>query len=79
MKISGEFFSFLKKRRRDKMENHPNSQANGPKLDRTLERYLYHRRGNFLSYLLLLRYCQKNYSKYFLEKNLSGLKTESYI
>ncbi|GEM_PF-6696658 len=30
------------------MKKHLNSQAKGPKLDSTLERYLYHRRSNFL-------------------------------
>ena len=31
------------------MRIHLNSQAKGPKLDRSLERVLYHRRGNFLN------------------------------
>ncbi len=52
MMISEELFHF-EKRRRCKMNKHLNSQAKGPKLDSALERFLYHRRGNFLIYLLL--------------------------
>jgi len=34
---------------------HPNSQVKGPKLDSTLERLLYHRRGNFLVQKIFLK------------------------
>jgi hypothetical protein len=87
MKISGELFSYIlskykdikKKRRRGKMIVHPNSQVKGPELDSTLERLIYHRRGNFLIQRNLPKSLQ--YDNYIesQRKNLSGLKTESYI
>jgi len=55
------------------MITHPNSQAKGPKLDRPLERYLYHRRGNFLSNHGISNLGQKVFSDQGFRKNLSGI------
>jgi hypothetical protein len=62
----------MKKHRRGKMMVHPNSQVKGPKLDSTLERLLYHRRGNFLILIIFNKFSQKINEEAF-RKNLSGL------
>jgi Tfp pilus assembly ATPase PilU len=59
---------------------HPNSQVKGPELDSTLERLIYHRRGNFLIQRNSPKSLQyDSYIEKSQRKNLSGLKTESYI
>jgi len=47
---------------------HPNSQVKGPELDSTLERLIYHRRGNFFNNLCLKKSCQNIFTKDVLEK-----------
>ena len=63
------FFVYItKKRRRGKMMVHPNSQVKGPELDSTLERLIYHRRGNFLNHFYTINSGQKFFTKDVLGK-----------
>jgi len=58
------FVPKTEKGRRGKMMDHLNSQAKGPESDSALERYHYHRRGNFLIHLELNKSAKFTCKKY---------------